>query len=67
MYADICIFDLENFRDMATFKDPHQYSQGLSAVIVNGKIAVEDYEHTHTKSGMILYGAGKAQGAQSDH
>ncbi|NOR12850.1 MAG: amidohydrolase family protein [Candidatus Aminicenantes bacterium] len=67
MYADICVFDLENFRDMATFKDPHQYSQGLSAVIVNGKIAVEDYEHTHTKSGMILYGAGKAQGAQSDH
>jgi N-acyl-D-amino-acid deacylase len=52
MYADICVFDLEN---------------GLSAVIVNGKIAIEDYEHTHTKSGMILYGAGKAQGAQSDH
>ncbi|MCK4932209.1 MAG: D-aminoacylase [Candidatus Aminicenantes bacterium] len=67
MYADICVFDLENFRDMATFKDPHQYSQGLSAVIVNGKIGIEDYEHTHTKSGMILYGAGKAQGAQSDH
>lgn len=67
MYADICIFDFENFRDMATFKDPHQYSQGLSAVIVNGKIAIEDYEHTHTKSGMILYGAGKEQGAQSDH
>jgi N-acyl-D-amino-acid deacylase len=67
MYADICVFDLENFRDMATFKDPHQYSQGLSAVIVNGKIGIEDYEHTHTKSGMIQYGAGKAQGAQSDH
>lgn len=59
MYADICIFDLEDFKDMATFAEPHQYSQGLSWVIVNGKIAVRDYKHTHAHSGMILYGDGK--------
>ncbi len=59
MYADICIFDLEDFKDMATFAEPHQYSQGLSWVIVNGKIAVRDYKHTHAYSGMILYGNGK--------
>lgn len=67
MYADICIFDLEDFKDMATFAEPHQYSQGLSWVIVNGKIAVRDYKHTHTLSGMILYGDGKVQGEQSDY
>jgi N-acyl-D-amino-acid deacylase len=67
MYADISIFDLEDFKDMATFAEPHQYSQGLFWVIVNGKIAVQDYKHTHAYSGMILYGDGKAQGEQSDH
>ncbi len=67
MYADICVFDLENFKDKATFEEPHQYSQGLSYVIVNGKIAIQDYKHTQNRSGMILYGGGKAQGEQSDH
>jgi N-acyl-D-amino-acid deacylase len=67
MYADICIFDPEKFSDQATFKEPHQYSQGLEYVIVNGKIAIQDYTHTNSKSGKILYGAGKTQGDQSDH
>jgi N-acyl-D-amino-acid deacylase len=67
MYADICIFDIEKFRDKATFAEPHQYSQGLSYVIVNGKIAIQDNKHTQSKSGMVLYGAGKAQGEQNDH
>jgi len=67
MYADICVFDLENFKDKATFEEPHQYSQGLSYVIVNGKIAIQDYKHTQNRSGIILYGGGKAQGEQSDH
>jgi N-acyl-D-amino-acid deacylase len=59
MYADICIFDLHDFKDAATFAEPHQYSRGLSYVIVNGKIAIQDYKHTHANSGMILYGDGK--------
>jgi len=67
MYADICVFDLGGFKDKATFKEPHQYSQGLSYVIVNGKIAIQDYKHTDRKSGKILYGEGKSQGVQSDH
>jgi N-acyl-D-amino-acid deacylase len=67
MYADICVFDLDNFKDKATFKEPHQYSQGLSYVIVNGKVAIQDYKYTQNRSGMILYGGGKAQGEQSDH
>jgi N-acyl-D-amino-acid deacylase len=62
MYADICIFNLEEFKDMATFAEPHQHSQGLSYVIVNGKIAVKDYAHTYVYSGKILYGEGKAVG-----
>jgi N-acyl-D-amino-acid deacylase len=66
-YADICIFDFEGFKDKATFAEPHQYSQGLSYVIVNGKVAIHDYKHTHVNSGKILYGSGKAHGEQSDY
>jgi len=62
MYADICIFDLENFKDKATFSDPHQYSEGLAYVIVNGEFAVKNNTHTNRRSGMILYGSGKEQG-----
>lgn len=66
MYADICVFDPEEFEDRATFAEPHQYSQGLSCVIVNGKIAFQDDKQTDIRSGMILYGSGKAGGNQND-
>ena len=59
MYADITVFDKELFQDKATFSDPHQYSQGLAYVIVNGEVVVENDQHTGKRSGMILYGPGK--------
>lgn len=59
MYADITVFDKELFRDRATFSDPHQYSQGLAYVIVNGEVVVENDKHTGKRPGMILYGPGK--------
>ncbi len=61
MFADIAIFDYEGFRDRATFSDPHQYSQGLEYVIVNGKISVKDCKLTGTYSGMVIYGPGKGE------
>ncbi len=54
-YADITIFDKHNFEDKATFSAPHQYSQGLHYVIVNGELVVEKGEHTGKLPGMILY------------
>ena len=59
MFADITIFDYEIFKDKATFSNPHQYSQGLNYVIVNGEIVVENNEHTGRKPGRILFGSGK--------
>lgn len=41
-YADINIFDPEEFRDHATFSDPARLSTGLSCCLVNGKVALED-------------------------
>jgi len=58
-YADITIFDWNTFEDKATFSAPHQYSQGLIYVLVNGELVVDKGKHTARLPGMILYGKGK--------
>ncbi len=55
-YADIVIFDPERIIDKATFKDPHQYSEGLQFVVVNGEIAVDPDGMTDRRAGRVLYG-----------
>jgi len=62
LYADLTIFDGNTFADKATFPNPHQYSQGLMYVIVNGKLVVEKGKHTGGLPGMVLYGYGKDSG-----
>ncbi|MDO8743276.1 MAG: amidohydrolase family protein [Candidatus Azambacteria bacterium] len=39
-FADVAIFNPELIKDMATFENPFQYSQGIHAVIVNGRVAL---------------------------
>lgn len=56
MFADIVIFDFSSFRDLATFSQPHQYSQGLKYVIINGTLVVQENTHLGVKPGKILYG-----------
>jgi len=36
MKADIVVFDRQAIRDVATYEDPHHFSEGVSEVIVNG-------------------------------
>jgi N-acyl-D-amino-acid deacylase len=62
LYADITIFDRNEFEDRATFSNPHQYSQGLMYVIVNGKLVVAKGKYTGSLPGMVLYGSGKTSG-----
>jgi N-acyl-D-amino-acid deacylase len=52
--ADIVLFDPERIRDKATFENPHQYSEGVVHVIVNGVMTVEGGEHTKERAGMII-------------
>ena len=52
--ADITIFDNDTIIDKATLKDPHQYSIGIKAVIVNGITVVKDQEHTGELPGEII-------------
>ncbi len=52
--ADLVLFDSDTIADRATYQDPNQYPVGIKAVIVNGKIVVEDNEHTGALPGTVL-------------
>lgn len=53
-WADIVIFDPAKIKDKATYQAPHQYSDGIKYVIVNGGITVEEGKLTNAKFGNIL-------------
>ncbi|OGF61156.1 hypothetical protein A2662_03315 [Candidatus Giovannonibacteria bacterium RIFCSPHIGHO2_01_FULL_45_33] len=40
--ADIAVFDMEGFRDRATYKTPFQFADGMRYVLVNGQLAKAD-------------------------
>ena len=41
-YADLDLIDLSNFRAKATYQVPHQFSEGVKKVFVNGKPAYDN-------------------------
>jgi N-acyl-D-amino-acid deacylase len=53
-FADIVIFDEKRVIDKATFKDPHQYPEGIDYVIVNGQVVINNGEHSGLLPGKIL-------------
>lgn len=53
-WADLVIFDPEKVIDRSTFTDPHQYPDGISYVIINGKISVEQGMYTNARNGKTL-------------
>ena len=53
--ADITIFDPADFKDRATYADPHRYPTGArTTVLVNGVLVVENARHTGATPGMVL-------------
>ncbi len=54
MVADVVIFDLARITDKATYTDPHQLSEGMVHVLVNGVFSVENGEFTDAMSGRVL-------------
>jgi N-acyl-D-amino-acid deacylase len=54
MAADILILDENTVTDKATFEKPHQFSEGIPYVIVNGKLVIDNGRHTGERSGQSL-------------
>jgi dihydroorotase/N-acyl-D-amino-acid deacylase len=61
--ADVVVFDPKTVADRATFDKPHQLSDGIRDVLVNGIGVVRDGKHTGAKPGRIVRGAGYRRAA----
>jgi N-acyl-D-aspartate/D-glutamate deacylase len=57
-WADVTLFDPETVIDKATFEEPHHYPEGIPYVIVNGVVALDNGQHTNSRSGKVLRGPG---------
>jgi N-acyl-D-amino-acid deacylase len=56
--ADVIVFDYEQLTDKATFARPHELSQGMKYVIVNGKVTLDEGKLTDDRAGRVLRGPG---------
>lgn len=54
MKADLVVFDPETVSDRSTYTDPHQYPAGISWVLVNGQVAVENGETAGKTAGRLI-------------
>lgn len=54
MAADLVVLDLATIRDVATFFEPHQYSQGVEHVFVNGVAVVDGSKPTWALPGRVI-------------
>lgn len=52
-FADVVVFDPATIRDRATFNAPHQYSEGIVYLIVNGVVTVAHDEYTGARAGRV--------------
>ncbi len=64
MKADVTIFDPDRIIDRAEFGNPHQYAEGVSYVLVNGVVVLDDAKMTPARPGQVLYGPGRKPKAQ---
>jgi N-acyl-D-amino-acid deacylase len=58
MWADVTIFDPATIRDLATFDNPNQLSEGMDYVLVNGVPVIDQGKMTGARPGRVLRGPG---------
>ena len=58
MWADVVVFDPATVRDLATFDNPNQLSEGMEYVLVNGAPVIEQGKMTGALPGKVLRGPG---------
>jgi len=54
LWADIVIIDPKRVIDQATYQNPHRYPEGIKYVLVNGKVVIENGDHTKALPGRVL-------------
>ncbi|MBI5086162.1 MAG: D-aminoacylase [Acidobacteria bacterium] len=52
--ADILVFDPAKVQDKATYAQPHQYTEGIDHVVVNGVVMVDQGALTDARGGKVL-------------
>ena len=62
MRADLVVLDLERYRDLATFEEPHQYAEGVTQLLVNGVFAIRDGAFTGAMAGQAIRADGSVVG-----
>lgn len=61
MWADLVVFDPEKIRDLATFEEPNQLSEGMRFVLVNGVPVIEEGKMTGKLPGRVVVGRGAVE------
>ncbi len=54
MWADVVVFNPKTVMDEASYEDPHRYPEGIEYVLVNGKVVIDEREHTGSLPGKVL-------------
>jgi N-acyl-D-amino-acid deacylase len=52
--ADIVVLDLDAYRDLATYDEPRQFSEGVVHVLVNGEFAIREGTFLETVAGRAI-------------
>ena len=59
--ADLVVIDPNRYRDLATFENPKQLSEGVVHALVNGRFAIRNGEATGELAGVPLRRTSAAQ------
>ena len=54
LVADLVIFDPDTVIDRSTFEKPHQLSEGVRHLLVNGESMISNGVHTQVRAGRVL-------------
>ena len=57
--ADVVVFDPAKVRDTSTHEDPRRFSEGVEAVVINGRVVVEGEGYTGDTAGEVLRRTGR--------
>jgi N-acyl-D-amino-acid deacylase len=63
-FADIAVFSPDEIKASATFAAPHVLSSGMAYVLVNGKVVIDQGQHTGAKPGVAVRGPGYQESPQ---